>query len=114
MSLKLDLCAAIFLISLGMPAEAHDIYSHLLASEGQAGKQLLQRAGLSPRTLPSDAVRGAHARQRNLDHRAGPHGPVSRSARRHGGTGGGTLVRGHALYGRLWLGQSNLLHDPTA
>ena len=29
MSLKLDLCAAIFLISFEPPAEAHDIYSHL-------------------------------------------------------------------------------------
>ena len=29
MSLKLDLCAAIFLISFEPPAQAHDIYSHL-------------------------------------------------------------------------------------
>ncbi len=29
MSLKLDLCAAIVLISFEPPAEAHDIYSHL-------------------------------------------------------------------------------------
>ena len=36
MSLKLDLCAAVLLISHELPAEAHDIYSHLMDRLGSS------------------------------------------------------------------------------
>jgi hypothetical protein len=79
MSLKLDLCAAIFLISFEPPAEAHDIYSHL---KDRLGNSCCNEQDCRP--LPGDANRGANARQRNLDRRAGLHGSVLRSARGHG------------------------------
>ena len=78
MSLKLELLAAICLISFEPPTEAHDIYSPL---KDRWGNSCCNDQDCRPVALPGDASRGANARQWQLDRRAGPHDPVSGAAR---------------------------------